>query len=354
MQDTTSTQKFESIHFLLWIHSVLWSNPLRWRFAPACARNWRSDRVCQFVESEIFREVIANDGNLCGEGPLWDECEQALYWTDIDGKRLYRYIWREHRHELVHDGFEINGFTRQHEGGFAVTNTQGAWLIKPGEKPYLLAAEADGQECHLNDCVADPEGRVYSGSWHLDETGHSSAGFLFRIDNDGSVRVVDEGIQFANGLAFSPDCSTLYFTDTVAPCVYAYDWRRSDGRLSNRRVFVRIDRSEGFPDGLAVDAQGYLWGAHWFGGCLTRCDPEGKRERVVKTPAAQTSSLGFGGPDLDEIYVTSAGLSNALVLAPEGYDPDTVFVGGPLYRFRAGIHGQLKYRSRIQKPQVAE
>ena len=297
-------------------------------------------------------EVIANDGNLCGEGPLWDEREQALYWTDIDGKRLYRYLWRERRHELVSDGWEINGFTRQQDGGFVVTNTRGAWLWRPGASPFLLASEAGGQECHLNDCAADPEGRVYSGSWHLDDQGHSSPSFLFRIDTDGSVHIADEGICFSNGLAFSPDCSTLYFTDTVARCVYAYDWRRSDGSLRNRRAFVQLDRSEGMPDGITVDAEGFLWCAHWFGGCLTRYDPDGKRERRVETPAAQTPSLVFGGPDLDEIYVTSAGLSNALVLAPEGYDPEKVFVGGPLYRFSAGIRGQLRYRSRVAQPKV--
>ena len=295
-------------------------------------------------------EVIANDGNLCGEGPHWDEREQALYWTDINGKRLYRYLWRERRHELVHDGFEINGFTLQDNGGFVFTNGQGAWLSQVGEQPLLLASEVDGKECQLNDCLADPEGRVYSGSWHLDEEGHSSPSFLFRVDTDGSVHVADEGICFSNGLAFSPDCSTLYFTDMVARCIYAYDWRRSDGSLRNRRIFMRVDRSEGMPDGLTVDAEGFLWCAHWFGGCLTRYDPDGKRERRVETPAAQTSSLAFGGPELDEIYITSAGLNNCLVLAPEGYDPAKVFVGGPLYRFRAGIRGQLKHRSRVRKP----
>lgn len=294
-------------------------------------------------------EVIADDGNLCGEGPHWDEREQALYWTDIDGKSFYRFLWRENRHELLHRGFTINGFCLQEDGGFVTTSSQGAWLWRPGEEPVLLAAEAEGQECRLNDCLADPEGRVYSGSYHLNEDGSSAGSFLFRIDTDGSAHIADEGIRFSNGLAFSPDCRTLYFTDMAERCIYAYDWRRSDGVLSHRRVFVRIDRREGMPDGLTVDAEGFLWCAHWFGGCVTRYDPDGKRERRVETPAAQTSSLVFGGPDLDEIYVTSAAMNNCLVLAPPGYDPANVFVGGPLYRFRAGIQGKLKFRSRVRK-----
>ena len=151
-----------------------------------------------------------------------------------------------------------------------------------------------------------------------------------------------------------PKPTRSYFADTVARCIYRYDWRRSDGELSNRRVFARIDRAEGIPDGLAIDAEGFVWCAHWFGGCVTRYDPDGKRERRIDLPASQTSSLAFGGPDLDEIYVTSAARSNALVLAPEGYDPARVFVGGPLYRFRCGIQGRPKFQSRISPRPIPE
>lgn len=295
-------------------------------------------------------KIIADDGNLCGEGPLWDEREEALYWTDITGRKLFRWLWRGQRRELVSEGFQVGGFSRQEDGGFVVTNHDGIWLWRPAEQPLLLAKEADGQECVMNDCAADPEGRVYSGSWHLDEQGRSAPSFLFRVDLDGTVYVADDGICFSNGLAFSPDCSTMYFADTVARAIYAYDWRRGDGALRNRRVFARIPRSDGIPDGLSVDAEGYVWCAHWFGGRVSRFDPDGRLERCLYFPAKQTSSIAFGGPALDEIYVTSAALSNALALAPEGYDPASVFVGGPLYRVRAGIQGQLKFRSKIALP----
>lgn len=297
-------------------------------------------------------EILADDGNLCGEGPLWDEREQSLYWTDITGRRFYRYLWHGQKRELLSEGFEVGGFSRQSDGGFVVTNNQGFWLWSPGQQPRQLASECDGQQCILNDCAADPLGRVYSGSWHLDENGHSAPSYLFRIDTDGSVHIADEGICFSNGLAFSPDHNILYFADTVARCIYAYDWRACDGAIANRRVLTRIDRSEGLPDGLAVDAEGFLWCAHWFGGCITRYDPDGKRERRIDLPASQTSSLCFGGPNLDEIYITSAAKSNALVLAPEGYDPINVFIGGPLYRLRAGIRGTPKHRSNISPSNV--
>lgn len=293
-------------------------------------------------------DVVADYKDLCGEGPLWDYDNDILYWTDIDGKKFYRFLWKEKRHELLHDGFQVNGFAMQEGGGFVVTNSQGIWRWSPNSKPVLIASEADGKECVLNDCIADPEGRVYSGSYHYNPHGPAAPSFLFRLDTDGSVHVADEGIQFSNGLAFSPDCSTLYFSDSVGRCIYAYEWHRGTGKLSDRRVFVHLPREEGFPDGLTVDAEGFLWCAHWFGGCITRYDPDGKRERRVAIPASQTSSLAFGGPNLDVIFVTSAGLNNMLSEAPPGYDPSTVYVGGKLYQLRSEVRGRREYRSRIQ------
>jgi sugar lactone lactonase YvrE len=293
-------------------------------------------------------QVVADYGNWCGEGPLWDDQKHILYWTDIDGKKVYRFFWSEHRHELFEEGFQVNGWCMQQSGGFVVTNSTGIWLWNPRSKPTLLASEVDGKDCVMNDCIADPEGRVYSGSYHYNPNGCCLPSFLFRVDQDGSVHIADEGIKFSNGLAFSPDCSTLYFSDSVGRCIYAYNWHRKTGKLSDRRVFVRLPREEGFPDGLTVDEEGFLWCAHWFGACITRYDPDGKRERRVTFPAAQTSSLAFGGPDLDTIFVTSASKSNMLLEAPHGYDPERVYVGGRLYRMKSGIRGRREHRSRIR------
>jgi D-xylonolactonase len=118
--------------------------------------------------------------------------------------------------------------------------------------------------------------------------------------------------------------------------------------LSDRRVLVRLPREEGFPDGLTVDSAGFLWCAHWFGSCITRYDPDGKRERKVIFPATQTSSLAFGGPDLDVIFVTSAAKSNMLETAPPGYNPDNVFIGGRLYQMKSDVQGRKEHRSRIK------
>jgi D-xylonolactonase len=292
-------------------------------------------------------EVIADYGDLCGECPIWDNRDQVLYWTDITGQRFYRYLWQERRHELVRQGFELAGFALRESGGFVVTNSTGFWLWDEKGSPRLLADEAEGRRCVLNDCIADPEGRVYSGSCFYDPNRSDyELGCLFRADTDGSVHVVDEGIQLSNGLGFSPDYQTLYLSDSAARLIFAYDYNRQEGTLRNRRVFVKVPSEEGVPDGLTVDAEGFVWCAHWFGGCVIRYDPDGRIERRIVTPASQTSCLTFGGPDCTDIFITSAGLSDSLPLAPPGYDPGAVYTGGKLFHLNLGIRGRPENRAR--------
>ncbi len=296
-------------------------------------------------------DVIADYQDLCGEGPLWDARAQALYWTDLARRRFYRYMWSDRRSEIVSEAMQVSGAAFNEPGGFLVTNVTGIWLWDLQSEPVLLAKEVDGHPCVMNDCIADPEGRVYSGSYYRNENREfePGAGYLFRVDTDGSVHIVDEGFQLSNGLGFSPDSRTLYFVDSAERRIYSYDWQRRDGTLRNRRAFVTVPLSEGIPDGLTVDADGFLWCAHWFGACVIRYDPDGKIERHIKTPALQTSSVTFGGPDLAHMFLTSAAFTDSLSIAPPGYDPENGYVGGPVYHLQPGVQGREEYRARISK-----
>ena len=293
-------------------------------------------------------EVVADYGDLCGEGPLWHEGEQALYWIDLTGKRLYRYTYPDDKHQIVHQGLEICGIALHESGKFVIVNSGGVWLWDLKEDLRLIAGTIENKKCALNDCVVDPEGRLFSGSCFFDPANASyERGCLFRIDADGSGHIVDDGISLANGLGFSLDHSTLYFADSAERVIYAYDYRRLDGSLRNRRRFVSVPSTQGLPDGLTVDAEGFVWSAQWFGGCIVRYDPDGKEQQRINVPAAQSSSLAFGGPDLSDIFVTSAALDDGLPLAPPGYSPGARRAGGALYRVRLGIRGRLEYRARI-------
>ena len=294
-------------------------------------------------------EIIANYNDLCGECPVWDEAQQQLYWTDCVGQRFYRYDWRTEMHEIVQQGFEINGFTLNEPGGFIVTNNSGIWSWNTGTEPHLIADYVDGKKCQMNDCAADPAGRLIAGSWFYDPNSDDfPRGDLIQVETDGTARVLDEGFKLANGLDFSPDGRTLYFADSAERRIYAYDYEIGTGTPKNRRVFANIPVERGLPDGLSVDSKGFVWSAEWYGSQVVRYDPEGKLERTIRTPAKQTSSVTFGGPDLTSIVLTSASKSEAMPIMPYGYDPLKGNFGGALYRIASEVTGKQTLRSKIK------
>lgn len=294
-------------------------------------------------------DVLADYGDQCGECPIWDPAGQDLYWTDITGRRFLKWSFSKRLAEVVGRGFEVAGFALRKQGGFAVTNSQGIWLWDGTGKPELIAESVDGKLCALNDCTADPVGRLFSGSCFYDPTWEDyPSGYLFRVDLDGSVHIVAEGLRLSNGLGFSPDETILYLTDSAARTIYAFDYRRSEGTIRNQRVFVKVPPDEGIPDGLTVDAAGFVWSVQWFGGCLVRYDSAGIEERRIGIPASQTTSMAFGGPDLTDIFVTSASVPDALPLAPPGYRSGEVYTGGKLFHLNLGLQGREEYRARIR------
>ena len=290
--------------------------------------------------------VIADYGDLCGECPVWDGA-QSLFWTDIAGRKFYRYCPASGGHELVHDGVQINGFRLNRTGGFVITNSEGVWLWDGENNTRLVADEVDGFKLQLNDCISDPAGRLFTGSTFYEPNNEYELGKLIRVDGNGEATIVDDGFHMANGLGFSPDHGTLYFTDSAARCIYGYDYQVKTGEIRNRRVVVQVPNTEGLPDGMTVDSEGFIWSAQWYGSCLVRYDPDGTIERRLATPAKQTSAVTFGGNDLTDIFITSAAKSAALPLMPSGYDAQRGYFGGSLYHINLGIRGKPEYKTDI-------
>jgi len=292
--------------------------------------------------------VIADYGDLCGEGPIWDVKLRRLYWTDITGQRFYSYDWTTKQHRIIKEGFEVAGAALNRAGGFVVANSSGAWLWDGAGESRLVTGEADGHKCQLNDCIADPAGRLLAGSVFYDPSKDYPLGKLIRVDTDGTAHIIDEGFHLANGLGFSVDARTLYFTDSATRTIYAYDYDAKAGSVRNRRVFVKVPATSGLPDGLTVDAQGFIWSAEWYGSRVVRYDREGKIARTIATPAKQTSSLAFGGPEMTDIFITSAAKSEPMPIMPPGYDPNTGYFGGALYHINLGIAGKAEFVADIR------
>jgi sugar lactone lactonase YvrE len=292
-------------------------------------------------------EIIADFGNLNGEAPLWDPDTSSLYWTDCVGFKFFRFNAKSGKSEVLRTGVEVTGFALNEGGEFVIANTKGIWLWDGAKSLKLIAAEVDGAVCQMNDAAADPAGRFLAGSCFYDPAGSYKLGCLLRVDNSGHTSVLDDGIHLANGIGFSPDAKTVYLTDSAARIIYRYDYDVRTGDVRNRSVVVRVPLNEGIPDGLAVDAEGFLWSAQWYGGCVVRYDPDGKVERRILMPAKQTSSVAFGGPEFSQLFITSAAEPFPSPLAPTDYDPSGC-MGGPLYRLSVGILGKPQFKARVQ------
>jgi len=284
-------------------------------------------------------EVIAEDNNRCGEGPIWDASRHRLLWTDIEGEAVYEFVPATGAKNILSRGLNVAGIGLCRTGELVFVGSGGLHLWRRQDDYRTLVSEDAGLPLAFNDLIADAKGRVYAGTVYWGENGMESAGRLYLIEK-GGIRVVDDGILLANGLGFSPDERTLYFADSAARRIYAYDVNPETGALSNRRIFVDIPDTEGLPDGLTVDRDGYVWSAQWYGAQVVRYDPNGRVERRIPMPVQQVSSVGFGGEDLTDLYITTAGESWHSALAPPGYDFVGPSTGGSLYRLHLDIAGR--------------
>jgi len=241
-----------------------------------------------------------------GEGPHWSIRDQKLYFVDILAPAV-----------MIGDAAsgsyrslpvpELIGFIVPRERGGFVAAMHGEIRgldLDSGETTTIARPEADRPGNRFNDGKCDRRGRLWAGTLAIDTA--PDQGRLWRIDTDGRSAEMDRGFHVANGLGWSPDDRVMYFTDTQRQIIYAYDFDAAAGEIANRRVFITVPEIEGKPDGMTVDAEGFLWVAHWDGWCVTRYDPDGKVERVINLPVPRPTSCVFGGPDMQTLFVTSA------------------------------------------------
>ena len=202
----------------------------------------------------------------------------------------------------------FNQLTGSHQkvgnwSGVTVDKKTGAYSYK-GQTTDVVDLPGFYSLSVFNDGAVDRSGRFWAGTMS-DSDPHGSHGNLYRLDIDGSVHVMDTGFTISNGIGWSPDNKIMYFTDTMRSVIYAYDFDIATGMIENRRPFVTVPEGEGVPDGLTVDSEGFVWSAIALGYKINRYDPNGMVEREIRVPTAFVSSCTFGGPGLDELYITT-------------------------------------------------
>ena len=286
--------------------------------------------------------VVHHPANTLGEGIVWCEREQALYWTDIHAAALWR-----HR--------PADGETRRWDlperlGCLALCEADG-WLLlglasrlaffHPEDQTLLPIVDVEpALPTRLNDGGCDRQGRFVFGTLHEPAPGETrqAIGAFYRLNADLTLERLNlPGVGISNSVAFSPDGRTMYFCDSPSRLIQCCDYGE---RCGEPRAFARVDDERGEPDGSAVDAAGFLWNAQWGLGRVVRHAPDGRIDRIVEVPATQPTRPAFGGPRLDTLYITSArdGLSSAALAAQP--------LAGALFAADAGASGlpELRFR----------
>lgn len=244
---------------------------------------------------------------MLGEGPVWDVRNEKLYWVDILNGKLFVFE-PDKREQVEYEMGEHLGALALREGEGAVLALKSGFALYDFEKEqitHLSDPEPDLPGNRFNDGKCDPSGRFWAGtmSYELDHGAGSLYCLNTRLVYDLKLRT----LTIPNGMAWNEDGDRMYFIDTVPGEIYVFDYDNKRAAISNRSLVARIPESEGYPDGMTIDEEGYLWVALYGGGKVIRIDPAGGETVFeVDVPVPKPTSCTFGGSRLDQLFITTA------------------------------------------------
>lgn len=250
-------------------------------------------------------ELLVRHDAFVGEGPVWDPRIGRLVWVDIPNATVFVTDPADGATVERRMPSAVGVVLPRAAGGYVAALQDGFYLLPDEGEPELIApVEAHDPGTRMNDGETDPQGRLWAGTmgWHA-EPGRGS---LYRLDADGTVRRMVEGVSISNGLGWSPDGRTMYYVDTPTLRIDRFDFDPRSGDIEDRREFVTIRHGGGRPDGLTVDSEGAVWVATWPGYAVHRYLPDGTLDAIVPLPVSNVSSCEFGGVDLRDLYITTA------------------------------------------------
>ena len=274
--------------------------------------------------------------SACGEGPLWYAEDGVLYWIDQVDPAIHRFdpMTGDNETKVLDAG--LGAIALRAGGGLVVVYNDGVALLDPdtGAIDRVTGAVPERTDTTFNDAKCDPAGRLWIGTYHEEQPARPVGG-IFRLDADLSLHKMADDIRSGNGLGWSPDGRTFYMADTQAHVILAFDFDVDDGAISDRRVFAEVaqrtptDR----PDGMTVDSEGFVWSAHWAGWRVTRYTPDGRIDRELAMPVNAASSCGFGGAELETLFITTPSDDlDAMALAEQP-------LAGSLFAIDVGVKG---------------
>ena len=280
--------------------------------------------------------------NELGEGVIWDARSAALWWTDIEGRKIYRYQPADKQLDSWATPERLGCFARVVDSDHMICGFESGFAyFDPlcGDLQWLHEVDKNNKTTRLNDGRADRQGRFWAGSMVEGGQAGVGAGALYCLDQQLNSSCKVSGLSISNGLCWSPDSAFLYHTDTPMRRIDRYEFATDTANISNRTTFAQTAKGC-FPDGSTVDSQGYLWNAQWGGSQVVRYSPEGEVDLIIPLPVSQPTCVAFGGPQLDLLFITSArqGLKpEALEAQPEAgnvfvFQTDVTGISDPAFK----------------------
>ena len=282
----------------------------------------------------VTAEPVGDVAAVLGEGPYWRPEDDALLWVDV--VRGHLHMTRVQLGETTTIELDTVSAAFPAVGGGIVTAGGYRLMLRatrPGEGwAGRIIAEAPARDgVRFNDASVDPAGRVWVGSMDIKEK--EPLGTLYRLDSGGTLTPVVKGATVSNGIGWSPDGTRMYYNDSPLRRIDMFDYDQATGEAYQGRMFADLSGADGFPDGLTVDADGYVWVAMFAGGALRRFTPAGHQDAVIPLPVSQPTSCAFGGPGMADLFVTTA--YRDLSEAQRAAEP----LAGRLLRLRPGPVG---------------
>ena len=287
----------------------------------------------------MMHATLAFDGRLqLGEGPIWDDGRRRLLFVDIMRGLVHEFDPVTRRDRVIDVGEPVGTVAPTTRGDWVIATMRGFFRLDPetGRTTEIALVEADRDNTRMNDGYVDSRGRLWAGTMGMDKVPHRGA--LYRLDPDGSVHQMLTDVTTSNGIDWSPDDALMYYVDTGSPRIDVFDFDVEAGQIANRRTFVEIPAGAGKPDGLVVDAEGAIWLALWNGSAVHRYTPDGLLDRTISVPTSLTTKPAFGGPALEDLYITSAW--TALSDQQRAAQPHA----GGVFHVRPGVRGKAAHR----------
>jgi sugar lactone lactonase YvrE len=294
------------------------------------AQHTQTQKIQQITEVDLLLDAKV----LLGEGPSWNESTQQLYWVDIEGCAVHVYDPSNGTDRRIDLGQMAGCVVPRRAGGVLLAMQHGFYTLdlETEELRPILDPEVELAENRFNDGKCDSRGRLWAGTTRISHD--QPSGSLYCLDTDLTCQRRVADVWISNGLAWSADDRIMYFIDSPTCRVDAFDFDVESGALSNRRTVVEVPAGTGTPDGMTIDEEGMLWIALWDGWRVTRWDPRsGHLIGEIPLPVARPTSCVFGGPDLDQLYITTA--STRLPAASLADQP----LAGGLFHCVPGVRG---------------